>query len=721
MLIQDDFVGPKMNVDRHLQRSSWKAEAIRRGELKISGPIPITEETPLNEEEERQYAEKGHLDLHTSAQSVDSDILGIQQAHTPSVQPVVTENVSPNGTGDEGIAAEEQEPVHVLRHKVSRDSLRGTGELQARSSTQPLSYAASSPYAPLPRSSTTAAAKKKRGGSIRNVFRKMFGRRGREEQHEPSEPVIRHSHHRSEPITIHESPKMTRENVSGTTRISDLPVPELEPINPLGQHLPFPMNVNAPQQASPPHNYISFDRPSLETMGRRATLPNILHHHTVAGQDDAADPEPPQHDGRQIGIALSSPPQTSHSIQSKRRSRSAGALRDLARNRPSVERRRSDEIRYWRASNQSGSVYSTVSPRPQTARTVDTVRTVEGLGATVVHEYRVHEVEAPERAESRTAQVEEIPQAELEQESQVPLPLPVGAFNFGNLQSSFLDVEGPEDEDEEVQAEAEAGSPHPTPHPHNRLSIEDRVSHLESHLLSLETKVRQISTCNNRHTIILENAPSGPQYRNRTSSPSQPQTHSSTPERTTPPSPPHPHPPSPTLQSLSFSSPSPPPNAHVAVASSTESLTTHLTHLTQALHSERLARKALQHDVSVLRNEIASLHALVHRLLSRSQLGSPSYPTPSPDAIVASSEEQRGATPRAPGLGVEGGKEQGGGSPETLRMGRVRDTVVSRFSGSESERDGDGEGEGESVLSGREELASLEAWATPREEVVKEF
>jgi hypothetical protein len=41
MLTREGFVATDMSAPTVLQRSSWKAEAIRKGNLKISGPIPI--------------------------------------------------------------------------------------------------------------------------------------------------------------------------------------------------------------------------------------------------------------------------------------------------------------------------------------------------------------------------------------------------------------------------------------------------------------------------------------------------------------------------------------------------------------------------------------------------------------------------------------------------------------------------------------------------------
>jgi hypothetical protein len=86
MLQREGFVVADMSASTPLQRSSWKAEAIRRGNLKISGPIPITEDMPLNEEEEEEFAQRGALDGSLQPQDAQE-----QQRKRPETPPGPTQ------------------------------------------------------------------------------------------------------------------------------------------------------------------------------------------------------------------------------------------------------------------------------------------------------------------------------------------------------------------------------------------------------------------------------------------------------------------------------------------------------------------------------------------------------------------------------------------------------------------------------------------------------
>ena len=70
----------------------------------------------------------------------------------------------------------------------------------------------------------------------------------------------------------------------------------------------------------------------------------------------------------------------------------------------------------------------------------------------------------------------------------------------------------------------------------------------------------------------------------------------------------------------------------------------------EALRHERGARKALESQVRTLQHDVSDLHALVNKLIASATATSPSYPTPSPDTLIISSEDQRisCSTPRAP-------------------------------------------------------------------------
>lgn len=470
------------------------------------------------------------------------------------------------------------------------------------------------------------------------------------------------------------------------TRISNLDVEEPKPLNPLGQHLPFPMNVNAPQETSPPHEYLMFEVPPPDFSRRRATLPNvhaISDTQSLKGQDKRLETWEERPDGEfvpspEIGIALSSPPharQSTNALQEKRRSRSAGNLRELAKSRPSVERRRSAEIRYWRSSYASGSVYSANTPRPRTAQTIETTRSIEAqediptLDEVVTKPVSVH-------VPTVVAQVQHGQDG-----SQVPALLAVEAFNFGNLRSDFSDDEASE----------EPSALPPQARHERRNSIEERVKSLEENLRTLDASVRRMSGQNSHQTIILENAPKSRRSRHRSSSASsqrQSSHHSSRnsnsglhlrqyeDEMPAPGSPTQPP-----LSAVNEAPASRPMSIHEIAASD---LQTQLTALQASLQHERRARKALEAQVSTLQRDLADLHALVQKVINTT---SPNYPTPSPDAILISNEA---STPRA---------SEGGALEYEIR----------------------GRAETNSSLESEDDMTSPENWATPKESVAGGF
>ncbi|KAF1965181.1 hypothetical protein BU23DRAFT_34538 [Bimuria novae-zelandiae CBS 107.79] len=688
MLTYDDSIRPNMSVvgspQGNLQPSSWKAEAIRRGDLKISGPMPITEDMPLNEDEEREFEKHGTLSpslpqetpMENPTQHVPRPPPGPPPGPPPA-PPISQVEVHPQTSAQ---PEERPQTRTEYRDTPSRQlsvPMQTTPERHRRSVTEPISIA--SPIPPTPETPTRASTRKKRKSGLRSVFRKMFGRKSRDDDEDEVQPGERSQNQRQSQRISDMGVRRTsseRKPTNRRGRISDLPVEEPKPINPLGQHLPFPMNVNAPQEASPPHEYLRFQVPTPDLSRRRATLPNV---HAIAETQSLNDspkrletweerPDGEFIPSPEIGIALSSPPrdrQLTNTIQEKRRSRSAGNLRELMKGRPSVERRRSAEIRYWRSSYTSGSVYSTNTPRPRTAQTVETVRSVEAqddlpnLEDVVTKSVSVH-------APTVVAHVQDAPQ--------IPIQLPVEAFNFGNLRSEFSDEEDLEQHELPTKSE-------------RRVSIEERVKFLEENLRTLDASVKRMSGINNRQTIILENAPKGRRSRNRSSSASsqrQGSHHSSTGSNAL-------H-----LRQYEEEKLAPDSQTHAPLSAVNESpaishdqctaqrvklagdVHAQLAALHASLQHERHARKLLKAQVSTLQRDLADLHALVHKFAA----ASPSYPTPSPDAIITSNEA---STPRATEIRGRAGTES-----------------------SASSREGD-------------DFVSPEDWATPKESVTSGF
>jgi hypothetical protein len=445
------------------------------------------------------------------------------------------------------------------------------------------------------------------------------------------------------------------------------------------------MNVNAPQ-ASPPKEYLTFDMQRPDIGRRRATLPSVPS--TGSQRHSFEEPrgrlstweERPSEEGASpgIGIALSSPTHSTNT-KSKRRSRSADALRELVRETASTDRRRSAEIRYWRQSHASGSMYS----RPQTAKTVETIRSVQAqepmitrpedgiveMSATLVHAGELTPSPLPTPSDAVPQQIERDFQA------------PVSAFNFG-LNSGFSDSDT-------LPSEPMVPMSPPLPdRSSQRLSMEDRVSNLESTFGNLETSLRRLSTRGNRQTIILSDAPRNLRSRNRDSSS---QSTSTDPIRE-----PIQYPSNDTLKS----NPASPPLVRPNSSSSANNAEVVIEKLYEALKYERDARKALEQQVHNLTHDIADLHALVDKLIASATATSPSYPTPSPDTLVTSTEE-RLLTPRPTEFADANG-------PESRFQRTDSSKSRERYAGSE-----------ESSWKGSlaDDIASPDVWATPKEEI----
>ncbi|KAH3913379.1 hypothetical protein HBI56_084230 [Parastagonospora nodorum] len=623
MLTREGFVAADMNGPNSLQRSSWKAEAIRKGNLKISGPIPIMEDTPLNEDEEKEFAETGALSpSHPQDQDGQPDIrpqTPPQPGHAPPSVPIDRGSLTSHPVD------EEVQEVLQARQSRSPPRPRQVTEMARESVIEPTTPSRNT-FRATPDSTTKSAQKKKRKSGLRSVFRKMFGRKDRDEPEEEETMHRGHSYHHSDPGMLQQSPPRETKTPGGT-RISDLPVKELKPLHPLGQHLPYPMNVNAPP-VSPPKEYLTFDVERPDIGRRRATLPSVpsagIQRHSLdeprgrlSAWDERPDEETLPSPGIGIGIALSSPTQAT-SMANKRRSRSADALRDLVRESASMDRRRSAEIRYWRQSHASGSIYS----RPQTARTVETIRSIQRqetritqsgdgiaeMSATISH------VDEPSPLPIEADQVREVEP-------------PVSAFNFG-LKSGFSD---------DATTTSEAPAPvSPPERSKNRLSIEDRVAHLEGTFQSIESSLKRMSSRNNRQTIILSDAPRNLRSRQRSSSTSHTNFDSL-----------------PNYQSSNDTLKSNPASPTLVRPNTNEGSKEQVVEkLYEALKYERTARKALEQQVHNLQQDIADLHALVNKLIASATATSPSYPTPSPDTLIVSRED-RLVTPKAEYRGKE--------------------------------------------------------------------
>ena len=686
MHLRENSFAVKMSVQGNSQRprsASWKVEAIRRGDLKISGPIPINEDTPLNDDEEKEFAERRGEKRVDEALDVPAPpqhtIQQVPNSEAALRQEDATEGIATKTTShDQDFARQElelhdQHPARSpLRSPLGMHPTDGMLAAQRESVFQQRPHTPPTPFRATPESTshsnaTINAKKQKRKSGIRGVFRKMFGRKDREESQERhvernEESAHRgHSYHHSVgrvgahdaglSANVEQDPGMLQKSQTApqqpptpnVQRISDLSVKELQP--PHQTYLPYPMNVNAPP-ASPPREYLRFDLQRPDLGPRRATLPNlpggVAQRHSLdeargrlSTWEERTEDEHLPSPG--IGIALSSPHHAARgSIGDRRRSRSADALRELAKAQFSNEgtQSRNDVIKSWRESYASASVYSQ-STRPQTARTVETVRSVhtkgavvqevgslhEGMSATLVGPDELTPNEPTPRAHDPSTP-EPAPQA---QNWETPEHPPVSTFNFGDLEPSSPH------EHPETLARLE-GPPLPTRSP-KRLSVEDRVHNLEEHIHTLESSLRRISQHNNRQTIILESAPRNLRTRTRSTSrsvsivsihqreplPAERAPSSSLAYESSPPSPP-----------LTHTDDQQPKTTKEDVAS-----------LHALLDSERIARLALESRVLALQAEVSTLHELVNKLVNRETVAatSPKYPTPSPDSIHRGAED----------------------------------------------------------------------------------
>jgi hypothetical protein len=199
MLTREGFVAADMSAQNDLERSSWKAEAIRRGDLKISGPIPITEDMPLNEEEEKEFAETGLL--LSPGQPQDELEVEEKRPQTPPQPQHVPPEVPEESAIQEIHHVEQQslQPEIIHQRQPSRSPLRMhqiTGVPQ-ESVAQSASYGPSTPLRSTPENAVKVAQRKKRKSGLRNVFRKMFGRKNRDEVEEEESMRRGHSYDHS--------------------------------------------------------------------------------------------------------------------------------------------------------------------------------------------------------------------------------------------------------------------------------------------------------------------------------------------------------------------------------------------------------------------------------------------------------------------------------------------------------------------------------------------
>jgi hypothetical protein len=168
---------------RRLERSSWKAEAIRRGQLKISGPFPLEEETSGPDVTRR------HTDPFPSP---------IEEPPTQSDNQN-QQNVSPNTDLDSNKATNVDE-LQNSQLPDAEDTATGMPDLEEKKHAPASVHLDTPKSSPSPFISDTEMQhpRKKRRSGLRNVLRRMFSRKSKPDKSvAATSPASKHVHQHS--------------------------------------------------------------------------------------------------------------------------------------------------------------------------------------------------------------------------------------------------------------------------------------------------------------------------------------------------------------------------------------------------------------------------------------------------------------------------------------------------------------------------------------------
>ncbi|PGH27608.1 hypothetical protein AJ80_00621 [Polytolypa hystricis UAMH7299] len=228
---------------------------------------------------------------------------------------------------------------------------------------------------------------RRRGSTLKTVMRKLFGRKRRSQPDEPDSAYLdeQRGSANASPWTPNgpDSPENPFVTVPDSVRSQAPSIPNQDVVlskASRGNSLRTTSELKFPSTLDENPSLM----PAVQQARRRATLPSIILPPEEAGELAAKITQSPT---RPSSIRSSSEPRESFgelprrsSRQYKRRSRSASALREAAithRMSPIQWRRRSDEIKFWRTSVLKSNGSPSISTRPETATTVDSV--VHGL------------------------------------------------------------------------------------------------------------------------------------------------------------------------------------------------------------------------------------------------------------------------------------------------------------------------------------------------------
>lgn len=659
--------------------------------MKISGPLPITEETPLTEEEEADKVLARKAGLPVSPQTHDVSEQQVRQPKTPlqSEQPPLSLAVQASALRSNPVQAQSPQTETMLSRPPTACIEKMSQEAEHRqrdSIVHPVFPTTPSPFGSTNDTHWMAAQKKKRRSGFRGVFRKMFNRKGGEGHaiEEDGAGQRGHSYHHSD-LGIPSWPYSPRELKTPTpARGAGLPVDDPQRSKSLGQNTPTPKKPIT-TQASPPHDCPTLDTHRSALGHRRVTLATAPRTSTQRHSlDEARDRisarkeilEKDAFSSPPIGIALTSPTQVAPA-RHKRRSRSAGALSSFGKDHASLEGSRNAEIKRWKESYMSENAFKPESTKP--GERMPSTHTQEP-GTEAVNE--VSSILVQDHAKK----ISEAPKKELDLVNEAPAT--AAPFNFGLSGSEKVQEDPCLNGKPEISNSSFVGQ--------DCALIENRIKHLESAYESLEGSLRRISTRNNRQTIILENVPQTSRTRDRSAS-----THSMSGSRshscshTSIHQEPIHQASNDTLNPNRPSLVSVPPVSAVHIDDQASREVPHAVY--EALNHERAARKALETQVTKLQQDISNLHILVNKFIVSTTKTNSGYPTPSPDALVINSTED----PRAD-------------RSLHYRESEVRESIMSKFSQSETDSESDYD---EQSLKGYDGIATTDVWATPKEDV----
>lgn len=187
MFTRNSLVATEMSGQNGLHRSSWKVEAIRRGDLKISEPIPI-DGIPLPHGPERDPITGKVV---STSQSHNATAQEDQRPYSPPNVPKTPVHQSSDYikslSHQRDISRVQHLPISPLRmHQMNATSQEHV--------IQPIPSPSPSHFRASPESMNTAMQKRNRKSGLRHVFRKILGRRDRDKAEEHGEASMQRGH-----------------------------------------------------------------------------------------------------------------------------------------------------------------------------------------------------------------------------------------------------------------------------------------------------------------------------------------------------------------------------------------------------------------------------------------------------------------------------------------------------------------------------------------------